>query len=252
MKQPKYRIYATLLDAYVMYDRSEALWEKLYGFSAEPPCSMDEFKEQKKKELIDRINRVPFESEAADRGTAFNEVVDALKESRQPRAMEVERTTDLQYLVKFNGHDFRFPIQLCVDMAAMYLGALTQMRVSGIMSTLYGDVELYGIIDELMPLAIHDIKTTGSYSVGKYRHNNQHLVYPWCFHQMGVELPTFHYDVVEIGKPRKDGTCSIERYKETYVYNHNRDEKILRERVEEFVLFLEENRAEITDKKIFG
>lgn len=251
-QQPKYRIYATLLDAFMQLERAEVVWEKYYGFSQEPPCTPEEFREKLEKELIDRVNRVPFESEAADRGTAFNEVVDALIENRKPKFMDVERTTDLQYLVKFNGHEFKFPIQLCVDMAVMYRDALTQRRVSGVMSTGYGDVELYGVIDELMPMAVHDIKTTGSYSMGKYKYNNQHLVYPWALRMMGVDITTFHYDVVELGKPRKDGTCSVERFRETYVYDHERDEKVLRDRVEDFVAWLEMHRGEITDKKIFG
>lgn len=250
--QPKYRIYATLLDAFMQLERAEVIWEKYYGFSQEPPCTPEEFRDKLEKELIDRVNRVPFESEAADRGTAFNELIDAIIEKRKPKMMEVERTTDQQYLVKFNGHEFKFPIQLCVDMAGEYNGSITQRRVSGVMKTMYGDVELYGVIDELMPMAVHDIKTTGSYSVGKFKYNNQHLVYPWALRQMGVDLPTFHYDVVELGKPRKDGTCSVERYQETYVYDHGRDEQILRQRVEDFILWLEMHRTEITDKKIFN
>lgn len=250
--QPKFRIYATLLDAFMQLERAEVVWEKYYGFSQEPPCTPEEFREKLEKELIDRVNRVPFESEAADRGTAFNELIDALIERRKPKMMEVERTTDLQYLVKFNGHEFKFPMQLCVDMAVGYKGSITQRRVSGVMKTMYGEVELYGVIDELMPMAVHDIKTTGSYSVGKFKYNNQHLVYPWALRQMGVDLPTFHYDVVELGKPRKDGTCTVERYRETYVYDHSRDEQILRQRVEDFIVWLEMHRGEITDKKIFG
>lgn len=250
--QPKYRIYATLLDALMQLERAEVVWEKYYGFSQEPTYTPEEFREKLEKELVDKVNRVPFESEAADKGTAFNEVVDALIEGRMPRLMNVSRVPDMQYRVEFNGHTFFFPIQLCVEMADMYKGSITQRRVSGVMKTMYGDVELYGVIDELMPLAVHDIKTTGSYSVGKFKYNNQHLVYPWALRTMGVDLPTFHYDVVEMGKTRRDGTCSIERYRETYVYDHSRDEKILRERVEDFIAWLEMHRAEITDKKIFG
>lgn len=250
--QPKYRIYATLLDAFGQLERSDVLWEKYYGFSEEPPCTPEEFHDKMERELIDKVNRLPFDSEAADRGTAFNEVVDALVENRQPRMMLVERTRDLQYKVCFNGRTFFFPMQLCVDMAVMYKGAITQRRVSGVMLTSYGDVELYGVIDELMPLAVHDIKTTGNYSVGKFKHNNQHLIYPWALHKMGVDLTTFHYDIVEMGKPRRDGTYTVERYQETYVYEHERDEKILRERVEDFIVWLECHREEITDKKIFG
>lgn len=251
-KRPNYKIYATLLDAWVNYERAEVLWEKFYGFSEEPSILLEDYIAKSEKELIDKINRVPFESEAADRGTAFNEVVDALIEQRKPNGMEVKKTETLNYEVKFKDWTFNFPIKLCVDMANMYRGALTQARVSGVMETKWGDVELYGVIDELMPMAVHDIKTTGSYSVGKFKYNTQHLLYPWALRQRGIDVPTFHYDVVEMGKPRKDGTYSIERYQETYVYDHARDEKVLRDRVEDFIDFVEEHRGEITDKKIFG
>ena len=36
----------------------------------------EEFEEIQRLSLIDTINRVPFDSEDADRGTAFNEIVD--------------------------------------------------------------------------------------------------------------------------------------------------------------------------------
>lgn len=251
-KRPNYKIYATLLDAWVNYERAEVLWEKFYGFSEEPSISLEDYIAKSERELIDKINRVPFESEAADRGTAFNEIVDALIEQRKPNGMEVKRTETLMYEVKFKDWTFNFPIQLCVDMANGYRGAITQARIAGVMETKWGDVELYGVIDELMPMAVHDIKTTGSYSVGKFKHNTQHLLYPWALRQRGIDVPTFHYDVVEMGKPRKDGTYSIERYQETYVYDHTRDEKVLRDRVEDFIDFVEEHRDEITDKKIFG
>ena len=89
---PKYRIYPTLLDSFTQYERAEADYEQYYGWSENPSISLEEFCAQREKELIDRINRVPFESEAADRGTVFNELVDCLVERRQPRKdITVER-----------------------------------------------------------------------------------------------------------------------------------------------------------------
>lgn len=245
-RQPKYRIYATLLDAFGQLERWDALWEKYYGFSQEPPCSPEEFREKLERELVDKVNRVPFDSEAADRGTAFNEVVDALVEGRKPNGMEVRREDGNEtYVVTFNGREHRYPVSLCVEVAKSYAGALTQKRVSALMETAYGDIELYGVIDELLPFSVHDIKTTKSYSVGKFKFNNQHLVYPYCLQQQGVDVTDFFYDVVVWDK-------EYSRYREHYSYVAARDEAVLKERVENFILWLEEHRGEITDKKIFG
>ena len=94
MQQPNYRIYATLLDAFWGYLNSDVIWDKYWGWSENPPHTPEEFHEQQFQELINRINRKPFDSEAADKGTAFNELVDALIENRKPNGMDVERNKD--------------------------------------------------------------------------------------------------------------------------------------------------------------
>ena len=52
--------------------------------------------------------------------------------------------------------------------ADRYIFGLSLIHI--FLSTAYGNVLVYGVIDELMPASIHDIKTTGSYTVGKYRY----------------------------------------------------------------------------------
>ena len=61
MQQPNYRIYATLLDAFWGYLNSDVIWDKYWGWSENPPHTPEEFHEQQFHELIDRINRKPFE-----------------------------------------------------------------------------------------------------------------------------------------------------------------------------------------------
>ena len=80
MSKPKlkYKFYATLLDGYQDYLRSSEIYQEYWGFSENPSKMEDEFEAGQLQGLIDRINRVPFDSEAADKGTAFNEVVDCL------------------------------------------------------------------------------------------------------------------------------------------------------------------------------
>lgn len=65
--QPNYRIYATLLDSYFNYLNSDVIYERYYGWSENPPCTEEEFRQKQFQELIDRINRKPFDSEAADK-----------------------------------------------------------------------------------------------------------------------------------------------------------------------------------------
>lgn len=271
-QQPKYRIYATLLDAFGAYLNSDVIWDKYYAFSENPPCDEDEFREKQFHELIDRINRKPFDSEKADRGTAFNEVIDCMIENRKSETVKVEKVYKVNRFgacdemgkplyydeeetkevialkATYNNREFTFPISLCREFAAYYKGALTQQRVEAILPTAYGNVLVYGLIDELMPTSVHDIKTTGSYTVGKFKDHHQHLVYPYALMQNGSDVRTFEYNIVEFNK----GGYVVDTYTETYVFNPERDIPILTNHCEEFIRFLEENRELITDKKILG
>lgn len=274
MTKISYRLYATILDAFHGYVNSDAIWEKYWGWSENPPHTPEQFHELQFQELIDRINRKPFDSEAADKGTAFNEVIDCMVENRKSDTMLIERicekeiVDDYQYSdgdvncrkkevitnrvialkATYNNREFTFPISLCREFANYFKGALTQQRVEAILPTAFGNVLVYGFIDELMPTSVHDIKTTGSYSVGKFKDHFQHLVYPYALIQNGNDIRTFEYNIVEFNK----GGYVVDTYTETYVFNPERDVPILTSHCEEFIKFLEENRALITDKKIFG
>lgn len=63
----KWRFYATLLDSFQNYLNSEVIWEQYWGWSENPPHTPEEFKQKQFQDLIDRINRVPFDSEAASK-----------------------------------------------------------------------------------------------------------------------------------------------------------------------------------------
>ena len=208
----------------------------------QPPHTPEEFKEQQFQSLIDTINRVPFDSEAADRGTCFNEIVDALIENRKPNGVEVERVDGVLYRASYNERTFDFPIALCLEFANYYKGALTQQRVEAILPTCFGEVLVYGVIDELMPLSIHDIKTTGNYYVGKFKDHWQHIVYPYCLMRNGGDVRLFEYNITDFKNT----------YTESYTFVPERDIPILTDHCEEFIRFLNDNRDLITDKKIFG
>ena len=97
-----------------------------------------------------------------------------------------------------------------------------------------------------MPLSIHDIKTTSRYNAFKFRDHWQHIVYPYCLHQEGSKRVTlFEYNVVKWGKVN-------ETFTEPYNFNLARDTEKLLNHCESFIEFLENNRDQITDKKIFN
>lgn len=248
----RYKVYATLLDAWQDYLDTPQIYDKYWGYSNEPPHTLEEFWVKQHASLIDRINRVPFTSEAASKGTAFNAVIDTLHTRQPDEKVKMSKVFDergkcIAIRSELDGFTFQFPYEICMEFALYYKGAIPQVRVSAILHTVYGDVELYGYIDELMPLSTHDIKYTGSYSASKFKHHSQHLVYPYCLMQNGSDVRTFEYNVAEESK-----SGNWQTYTETYVFDPDRDTPILRERCEGLIEFALQNRQFITDRKIFG
>lgn len=251
-QQPSYKFYATLLDSFQGYIGSAEIWQQYWGNSDNPTKSLEEFEKEQFEGLINRINRVPFDSEAADKGTVFNEVVDMIilgqaTSDKVRVASDRERGTITASLTVRPERVFEFPISICAEFARYYKGATPQVFTEGVLPTSYGDVLLYGYIDELMPTSVHDIKTTGKYSVGKYRNNWQHLVYPYCLELQGSSITHFEYNIAQIDKYGR-----IETFTEQYVYRAERDIPLLQSHCEMLIDFLDYNRHLITDKKIFG
>ena len=240
---PKYKIYPSLLDAFQTFLDSEKNWETFYGsLDKDEWPSFDEYQEKCKLELIDKINRVPFESYAADKGTAFNEIVDCIIHHCTSDRMDIKSHTDGTISADFNRYSFLFSTSLCKEFANYYKDAISQLLVEAVIDTEYGNVLLYGYIDELMPMSVHDIKTTSHYSAYKFRNHWQHYVYPYCLIQSGNDIHTFEYNITDFKNI----------YTEIYVFNEQRDIPLLREHIEKFIEFLEANRNLITDTKIFG
>lgn len=248
----RYKLYATILDAWQDYLDTPQIYDKYWGFSNEPPHTLEEFWIKQQASLIDRINRVSFVSEAASKGTAFNAIIDTLQTGQFDNKVKMSKVLDenskpLAVQAELDGFTFYFPYEICKEFALYYKGAIPQVRVSAILPTVYGNVELYGYIDELMPLSVHDIKYTGSYSASKFKHHSQHLVYPYCLMQNGSDVRTFEYNVAEESK-----SGNWQTYTETYVFAPDRDIPILQERCEGLIEFALQNRQFITDRKIFG
>lgn len=247
MKKPSYQFYATLLDAFQNYLNSSLIYQEYWGFSDDPNISEDEFEQQQTQSLLDRINRIPFVSEKADRGTAFNEVIDCINENRSSEIMNFESDEKNNSItVNFKEQTFVFPLDFCKEFSNYFKESASQVYNEGMLSTQYGDVLLYGYIDKLMPSSINDIKLTSKYKAGKFKRNWQHIVYPYNLNFSGNNVRDFEYNIVVVNKDK----YSI--YKEYYNYLPERDILRLKNHVEHFIEFIESNRANITDKKIFN
>jgi len=239
----KYKFYATLLDKFQNYIGSSELYQQFWGFAENPTKTDEEFEQEQFNGLINTINRVPFTSELADKGTAFNEVVDCIIEKRTSDKMEIKSHKDLNEIwATYKNQVFKFSMSLCIEFAKYYEGALTQQHVEGIVETKYGNVLVYGFVDTLMPFKVADIKTTGKYYAGKYRKNWQHIVYPFCLNQNGVKIDEFEYAITDFKNT----------WTEWYLFKQEIDKPRLVEHCELLIEFLEQNKELITDKKIFG
>ncbi|OAV65587.1 hypothetical protein Barb6XT_02346 [Bacteroidales bacterium Barb6XT] len=247
----RYNLYATLLDGFQNMLDARSIWAEYWGNSDIPKLTEDEFVEQQRKDFIDRINRVPFDRIPADRGTAFNEVVDCLILGQKSEKMIIESDRQAGTINAFyNGRNYTFPTSVSREFAAYYKGSVPQVYTHAVLPTIYGDVMLYGYIDELMPASVHDIKTTGKYSAGKFKNHWQHIVYPFCLNQNGNKVADFEYNILLINE-RRDG-ASYETFTEYYAYDADADIPRLTRHVESIIEFLEENRGIISDKKIFN
>lgn len=247
--QPNYLFYATLLDSYEGYINSSRIYQQFWGFSEEPPKTEEEFEKEQFQALIDRINRVPFYSEAADRGTCFNEIIDCLINKTKSGKMELKSDKEAGTITAFyNERSFIFSLSQCLSVAAQYKDSVPQVLTKGLLETKHGLVELYGYIDELLPLTVVDIKTTGKYSAFKFKNNWQHRVYPFCLQQEGCDISEFFYDVYVMDKNNN----ITDKHREVYIYNPQRDIPSLVEHCEGLIEFLQANRHLITDKKIFN
>ena len=246
MQQPKYKFYPSGLDKFESYLNSSKIYHQYYGFTEDPKISELDFEQEQFQSLINSINRVPIaweDTEAMDRGTAFNEVVDCLIDNRKSDKMQISSNREMGTIsVDYNNRDFVFQIDLCKDFAEYLKGALTQQFTDGYLDTKYGTVYLYGYIDQLMPFKVVDIKTTSKYNAFKYRENWQKIVYPFCLNYNGNHINEFEFVATDFKNS----------WTEIYNYNEEKDLPNLIEHCERFIGFLEQNKSLITNEKIFG
>ena len=275
--QPRidYCIYPTLLDAWwkfqntkleeFFYQDEQGGWHLNYNESdGTYRYSQEEMDAMLEQELIDKINRVPTEpSEAASKGTIFNEIVDCIIERRgthhegwtiESRPDESGRPQRIIHAT-IDGFEFDFDAYWCKQVAQYFAGALPQYYIEALLPCRYGNVKLYGWIDELCKDVVKDIKTTKRYEFGNYAHYWQRHVYPYCLIESGDSkaIKGFEFTVIKwTGGTKYNPVISGEMYKEYYTYDHCESSALIRQECERFIEWLEINKDKITNKKIFG
>lgn len=286
MSEYAFKFSPSLLQSFQDYLDCEANYEKFFGHSEEPSLTYAEYEEQKFNELIDRINRVPFESEAASRGSCLNEIVDCIvmntKSTRgditvktlssfeklcEEGAWDMVDNKPLYYDKWFetikqpciwakNGkYEFYFDIAFCKRLADYFRDALCQVYVEAPIDTKYGRVLLYGYPDYVRGDMVYDLKTTSKYEFGKYSKYWQQHLYPYALTVSGKcrDIKAFEFTAFAMkGGTQRSPLIYGDMYPEVYVYSHERSESLLRGISEQFAEFLLNNKALITDEKIFG
>ncbi|MGV4405292.1 hypothetical protein ACQ1PF_09680 [Ornithobacterium rhinotracheale] len=239
----QYKFYATLLDSFQSYLSSSEIYQQFWGFSENPQLTEEEFEQKQYQDLLDRINRVPFENEATAKGSAFNEVIDCLINGTTSLDWDLSSNKERGVLIAQNEkYNFEFNTNLCRSIRDRLTEGVTQELVEGTLSTKYGEVLLYGYLDYLLPFKVVDLKTTKKYNAFKYKNNWQHIVYPYCLNQKGIAINEFEYMATDLRKV----------YTESYVFNAEKDVPRLIDHCEAFIEFFEANKDKITDKKIFA
>ena len=293
----KYRFYASLLDAFTefldvkaeefFYKDENGDWHMNMNQEGELHYSEEEVYDLAKQELIDKINRVDQgPSEAADKGTAFNEIVDCivlgkrstrddvkirlLKEYDEVREVGsvsladgkpdyydywVEKVKQPCLYAGINGFSFYFDIQFAKDAAKYFKGSVCQLLTSAPIETKYGVVELYGYPDYIKENKVYDMKTTKQYQWGKYERKWQKHVYPYTLITSGkcTEVHEFEYTCFKLsGGSSRTPLITGQMFPEVYTFDYETSKRMLQQQCERLIEFLEQNKELITDKKIFN
>lgn len=198
-----YRFYPSLLDSYKWYVQSES--------------------EDAEQELIDKINRVPFQSDLADKGTWFNELIDLS-------------------LIGSEKHDLQYLTGCALDITERLQGAARQIYTSTIIEVDGKLIEVYGYIDYVKEDRVIDLKTTKTYELGKYKDSLQMHFYPVSLIDAGNEINFFEFLVTDFENV----------YSEIYKVDYEQSKVLLADACRELVRFLELKKMFITDKKIFN
>ncbi len=285
--KPEYRFYPTLLDAYQNLVDSDAIYDRYYGGMGEPPLSMEEFHEQKHKELLDKINRVEHvANEAVAKGTCLNEIVDGIVTGRKPAGKvsvktvrdaddylqaiapihpdadpDILRTEAEGFIRKIGrpfilatceGQAFHFDAAFCREAARYFRGSLCQYFTAACLPTAKGTVELYGYVDYIRQNRVYDLKTTKSYAFGNYEKGFQRHAYTYCLQQSGAvkDILGFEYTVYSLrGGSARTPLITGQQNREVYTSNPRLSRDLLTQACENLIEFVNDHIDEIDKQK---
>ena len=220
MLKPRYNFYATLLDSFQYYKGSDY---------------MD------KQDLLNRINRVPFEpSDAMLKGTAFHEIL-CLDDKKYSKLL-VDNDKKGNAQVNYGNYAFNYELVGTFRKKTKEQSDLFEIQMEYVVDMGEYEVMLYGYLDWVRRNSVIDIKTTARYDFPKYSKAFQYKVYLYIANQLGYKLDTFEYLVTNF----KD------LYIETYNYQEDKYFADLKAICGELVDFLTHHRPLITDLKIFN
>ena len=250
----RYNFYPSILDTFNNYLNCSKTYNKFWGNSDEPSKTEEEYEQDCFNQLIDKINRVPFESEAADKGTAYNELIDCIIGKRTSDIITIERVNVENKTIAFNvgykNNNFYFNYDTAIIIASSLENSITQQFLEADLTTSKGIVYLYGYSDYILPDKCIDLKTTSTqYTAFKFRNNYQHLVYLYCLQKNGFDIELFEYLVLQFGNNKPDNI-----YTEYYNVDFNKENDLgtLQNICTQFIDFLETHKHLITDTKIFN
>jgi hypothetical protein len=224
--KPQYKFYATLLDAFLWYQRSES--------------------EAAERELIDKINRVPVTDADALRrmnvGVALNELVDRCLVNKEwhTELMGLDERWAMEWMVQ--GQRYYFNAKLLQQLVKKLEGSTAQVYTETLIRANGKDVLVYGYMDYLHVDKVVDLKHTSNISLGKYRNGMQRHVYPICLFNSGAKVNTFEYLIT-------DGESIVSEPYEVDLMESNSRIAVTCSMLIEFI---EAKRHLITDKKIFA
>lgn len=219
----RYRISPSLLNKFSDWLNSYELYEKFWGDCENPSMTALGFEAKQRAELLSYINREPQPlSEAADRGTCLNEIVDRLIGAIPNAGVNVEQKIGPEWVASRNGFVFHFDDELCEDLATLFRTAIPQYHLCHTYEIGRGcEIELHGYADYIFPTQIYDLKTTTKYEGERYRTNWQRQIYPLIAIDSGAMrvCDSFTFLAVEMRKRKKDGRLFGKAYEETYSFN---------------------------------
>jgi hypothetical protein len=165
---------------------------------------------------------------------SYEELINRINRVYKPPTEAQQRGVSFEgALLKGDGEEV-FPASILAQMRAKLPN---RFKTQFYTSVVVRDIEIYGFVDVVAGNRAIDIKTTSSYQPDKFLHNHQNLyllgLKRWNIKQLDYLITDFE-----------------EVYTETYYYDTYDFEPLLNE-LFQFVDFLETNREQITDKKIF-